>query len=150
MEKGEKINAAVRDLFSSQSLAVLSTQQQGRPYASLVAFVASNDLRYIYFVTPKTTRKFANLTANPSVAFIVNNSINQASDFHQAIAVTGVGEAEEISGPQRKRILKHYLEKHPYLEEFAKSPTCGLVCVTVRSYYMVKNFHNVMELHLSK
>jgi nitroimidazol reductase NimA-like FMN-containing flavoprotein (pyridoxamine 5'-phosphate oxidase superfamily) len=56
---------------------VLSTQQQGQPYASLVAFVACDDLRHIYFVTPKTTRKFANLTANPSAAFIVNNSIKE-------------------------------------------------------------------------
>jgi nitroimidazol reductase NimA-like FMN-containing flavoprotein (pyridoxamine 5'-phosphate oxidase superfamily) len=150
MEKDEKIYAAIRDLFASQGLAVLSTQQRGQPYASLVAFVASDDLKHIYFVTPKTTRKFANLTASPSVAFIVNNSMNQDSDFHKAIAVTGVGQAEEISGPQRKDILKHYLEKHPHLEDFARSPTCGLVRVTVKSYYMVKNFQNVMELHLSK
>jgi hypothetical protein len=62
--------------------------------------------------------------------------------------VTAVGDAEEITGPERESLLNHYLVKHPYLEEFAKSPTCALVRVTAKSYYMVRNFQKVLELHL--
>ena len=79
---------------------------------------------------------------------MVNSSINQASDFHQAISVTAVGEAEEIVGSEKDLILEQYLAKHPHLEEFVRSPSCALVQVAVNSYYMVKNFQNVMELHL--
>ena len=34
------------------------------------------------------------------------------------------------------------------LEGFVRSPTFARVGVAVDSYYMVKNFQNVMELHL--
>jgi heme iron utilization protein len=150
MEKSEDIEKQLRDLFASQSLAVLATHNEEQPYASLVAFVATDDLNHIYFVTPKSTRKFANLAADGRVAMLINSSTNQSSDFHQAIAVTAVGDAEEVTGPDREQQLSHYLAKHPYLEEFAKSPTCALVRVIVRSYYLVKNFQKVLEYHLVK
>lgn len=148
MDKKKQIRKQLGELFCTQSLAVLSTQSFGQPYASLVAFYATPDLKYIYFATPKTTRKFANLTRDPRVALLINNSTNQASDFHQAIAVTAVGNAEEVPESNRKIILGHYKAKHPYLEDFVRSPTCALLCVSVNSYYLVKNFQNVMELHL--
>ncbi|UCH19795.1 MAG: pyridoxamine 5'-phosphate oxidase family protein [Deltaproteobacteria bacterium] len=149
MEQPEYIQQRLRELFDSQNLAVLATHNIGQPYASLVAFVATEDLRHIYFVTPKTTRKFANLSKDHRVAILVNSSTNQAEDFHRAISVTAVGNAEEITGAQRNQILKQYLAKHPHLEDFVKSPTCALVRLTPRSYYMVKNFQTVMELHIN-
>ncbi len=118
------------------------------PMPSLVAFYASDDLKHIYFVTAKTTRKFANLSADNRVAMMVNSSTNQVSDFHQAISVTAVGKAKEVVGADKEPILSQYLAKHPHLEDFVRSPTCALVRVSVDSYYMVKNFQNVMELHL--
>jgi nitroimidazol reductase NimA-like FMN-containing flavoprotein (pyridoxamine 5'-phosphate oxidase superfamily) len=136
--------------MADQSLAVLATHNQQQPYASLVAFVATEDLKYIDFVTPKTTRKYANLTADKRVAVLVNSSTNQSSDFHQAMSVTAVGVAEEISDQDRNHIMAPYLAKHPYLEDFARSPTCALIRVTAKSYYLVKNFQKVLELHLFK
>jgi len=148
MISNNQFRKRLRELFSSQSLAALSTHHDGQPYASLVAFYSSDDLRHIYFVTPKTTRKYANLTADHRVAIMINSSSNQASDFHKAISVTAVGRAEVVTGSDRGSILVQYLAKHPHLEEFVRSPSCALVKVAVNSYYMVKNFQNVMELHL--
>ena len=148
MQNSEDIQTLIRNLFASQNLAVLATHNQDQPYASLVAFVATNDLKYLYFITPKTTRKFANLSINPQVAVLINSGTNQTADFHRAISVTAVGEAEEIIAADREPLLSLYLAKHPHLAEFAKSPTSALVRVTVRSYYLVKNFQKVLELHL--
>ena len=148
MEANEQFRKRLEELFRSQNLAALATHCDGQPYASLVAFYASNDLKYVYFVTAKTTRKFANLTANNRVAIMVNSSANQISDFHQAISVTAVGQAKEVAGADKEIILGQYLAKHPHLEDFVRSPTCALVRVVVDSYYMVKNFQNVTELHL--
>ena len=148
MDKTDKIRQDLKELLLSQNLAVLSTHQDGQPYASLVAFVAAEDLKHLFFVTPKTTRKFANLSADCRVAMLINSSQNQAADFHQALSVTMIGSAEEISGDEKKKYLQVYLARHPYLQDFAKSPTCALVRVTAQSYYLVKNFQNVMELHI--
>ena len=148
MIPNDQFRQRLAELFRSQHLATLSTHNDGQPYASLVAFHASEDLKRIYFVTPTTTRKFANLTADNRVAVMVNSSTNQASDFHKAISVTAVGRAEVVTGSDRDSILVRYLTKHSHLEEFVRSPSCALVEVAVNSYYMVKNFQNVMELHL--
>jgi general stress protein 26 len=150
MDKTDTIRQNLKELLSSQKLAVLSTHQEGQPYASLVAFVATEDLQHIFFVTPKTTRKFDNLSSDSRVAMLINSSQNEVADFHQAIAVTAVGSAEEITGDKKEKYLQFYLARHPYLQDFARSPTCALIRVTARSYYLVKNFQNVMELHISE
>ena len=148
MISNDQFRKRLAELFRSQNLATLATHNDGQPYASLVAFYAADDLKHIYFVTPKTTRKFANLNADSRVAVMVNSSTNQASDFHRAISVTAVGSAEEVEGSEKEPILNRYLVKHPHLEEFVRSPTCALVRISVKTYYLVKNFQNVMELHL--
>jgi nitroimidazol reductase NimA-like FMN-containing flavoprotein (pyridoxamine 5'-phosphate oxidase superfamily) len=148
MEAQADIRQVLRQLLGSQRLAVLSTHTGGQPYASLVAFAGAGDLRSLYFVTPRTTRKFNNLQNDGRVALLITSSVNQESDFHQALAVTVVGRAEELSDPEKESALNRYLEKHPYLEDFARSPTSALVRVSVRSYILVKNFQHVMELHL--
>ncbi len=149
MKANEQFRKSVAELFRSQNLATLSTQHAGQPYASLVAFVASDDLDQIYFATPTTTRKYANLVADSRVAMLINSSMNQTSDFHRAISVTAVGKAKDVTEKDKKRILDQYLAKHPHLEDFVRSPTCALVRVFVESYYMVKNFQHVTELHLT-
>ena len=149
MEATEEIQRRLRDLCISQKLAVVSTQSDGQPYASLVAFVASNDLHHIFFVTPRTTRKFANLISDSRVAVLINSSANEESDFHDAISITVTGMAEEIMDPDRQDVLKQYLSKHPYLEDFARSPSCAVIRVAAKSYYMVQNFQKVMELHIN-
>ena len=150
MEPSEEIRSRLRNLCISQKLAVVSTQSEGQPYASLVAFAASDDLRHIFFVTARTTRKFANLIKDARVAVLINSSVNRESDFHDAVSVTVTGTAEEIEDAERNKVLTLYLSKHPYLEDFAQAPTCAVIRVTTKSYYMVKNFQTVMELHIDR
>lgn len=63
------------------------------------------------------------------------------------MAVTVLGSAGEVTGPEKEAGLKRYLQKHPYLEDFVRSPTCALVKVYVHTYILVKNFQHVTELH---
>ena len=148
VDSTEDIRIRLNRLFIKQQLATLATSSDGQPYTSLVAFVASDDLRRLFFVTSRATRKYANLKGEPRVSMLVNSSTNRDSDFHQAVAVTAVGNAEEWSGEKQQATLAAYLEKHPYLEDFARSPSCALICIQVRSYYLVRNFQHVMEWHL--
>ena len=149
MNKKEDFRRRLGELFQTQNLATLATHQAGQPYASLVAFVASEDCKHIYFATPNTTRKYNNLQAENRVAVLINSSSNQVSDFHRAISVTAVGKATELRGPGRDTIRNQYLAKHPHLIDFVDSPTCALIDVAVTTYYMVRNFQNVTELHLN-
>jgi nitroimidazol reductase NimA-like FMN-containing flavoprotein (pyridoxamine 5'-phosphate oxidase superfamily) len=132
-------------LLNSQRLAMLSTHSDGQPYANLVAFACSGDLRFLYFATARSTRKFSNLANDSRVALLISNSTNQEADFHEAAAVTVVGSAGEMSGPDKDAALSLYLAKHPYLEDFVRSPTCALIKVQARNYILVKNFQQVVE-----
>jgi general stress protein 26 len=89
---------ALQDLVTSQRLAVLATQSEGQPYASLVAFTPTPDLQYLLFATGRATRKYENLSAQSKVAMLVENTSNQESDFHAATAATAVGSAEDLDG----------------------------------------------------
>jgi nitroimidazol reductase NimA-like FMN-containing flavoprotein (pyridoxamine 5'-phosphate oxidase superfamily) len=146
----KEIRNILKALFSSQNLAVLSTHTDGQPYASLVAFVASNDLRHIFFATPNTTRKYANLMADSRVALLIDSRLNEESDLHAAMAVTAMGSANEIDKAENDNFITQYLGKHPYLESFIKSPTCSWISVDIASYFLVRRFQNVMELHLEQ
>lgn len=150
MDQSDNIKNILSQLFEAQRLAVLATHRDGQPYASLVAFAADKDLKRIYFVTPTATRKFTNLLSEPRVAMLINSSENDPSDFHRAVAVTVKGSVEIIKDQHKDAILEHYLKKHPYLSDFARSPSCALLCVHVKSYYLVRNFQHVMELHFDE
>jgi nitroimidazol reductase NimA-like FMN-containing flavoprotein (pyridoxamine 5'-phosphate oxidase superfamily) len=145
----QEIEATLSALFREQQLAVLATREKdGQPYASLMAFAASDDLGQILLVTSRFTRKYANLSADPRVSLLIDSRSHQSADIHEAMAVTVLGEAEEVTGAERDHLLTHYLAKHPHLEGFARSPSCALLRVRVRSYYLVSRFQEVVELHV--
>lgn len=144
----EKALSTIKALFDTERLSVLSTQRNGQPYASLVAFAVPPDLGRIIFLTPTTTRKYDNLTAAPRVAMLINNSRNQARDFYDAIAVTATGKAVIAQAHEKESLLALYLERHPHLKEFAAAPTTALVCMVVDTYIMVSRFQNVTEIRM--
>lgn len=138
----------IKTLFNHETLAVLSTQKNGQPYASLVAFSAGSDLSHITFLTPSTTRKYDNLMAAPKVALLVNNSRNLAEDIYNAVSVTATGTAREVTGDEKKQILAPYLTRHPHMKAFASAPTTAVISVTINRYFMVSRFQNVIEIEM--
>jgi len=148
LSEESELELLIRELFESQKLAVLATQNEGQPYANLVAFAASYDLKSLYFATARATRKYANIEADARVTVLIDNRSNQDSDFSQAAAVTATGSAKEVVDSKRDAVLTIYLAKHPMLEEFVRSPSCALLKVQVETYYLVRRFQNVMELHV--
>ena len=148
MTETNQTRRRLRDLFESQQLAVLSTHNEGRAYASLVAFTPTGDLKELLFATARSTRKFGNLSAKPHVAMLIDSRTNSTADFHEAVAVTATGTAEEVPENERNALQAQYLQKHPYLADFVTAPTCALVRVKVDCYYLVSRFQNVVELHI--
>jgi len=148
LSEESELEHLIRELFESQKFAALGTQKEGQPYANLIAFAASDDLKSLYFATARATRKYANIEADARVAVLIDNRSNQDSDFSQAAAVTATGTAQEVVDSERDAVLTIYLAKHPMLEEFVRSPSCALLQIRVETYYLVRRFQNVMELHV--
>lgn len=150
MKKSSYIKRVLKDLFSSQPLAVLATQSDGQPYGNLVAFAATEDLEGLLFATVRGTRKFANITKDPRVAMVMDSRTNQRVDFQRAVAVTATGIVEEVESAERDHLMELYLLKHPHLKKFVKSPNSVLLRVKVDSYYVVRKFQNVLVLSMQQ
>lgn len=139
----------ISSLFESQRTAVLSTQKNGQPYASLVAFSVSQDLSCFYFLTPVQTRKYDYLTANPKVAVLVNDTKNRADDIYNSVAVTGTGVAFVVDKIEEEEMLRDFLKKHSHLEEFSRDPATAFIQIKMKQYVMVNEFQNVVELDIN-
>jgi nitroimidazol reductase NimA-like FMN-containing flavoprotein (pyridoxamine 5'-phosphate oxidase superfamily) len=139
----------IKALLSSQKLAVLATHRQGQPHASLVAFAATADGRELFFVTTRTSRKFANLQADPRAALLIDSRTHQEADFHLGQALSATGTAIELSGPEKHSRIQLFLTKHPHLREFVQSPSCALMSLQVQVYNIVSKFQKVIEYRLS-
>ena len=50
LSEESELELLIRELFESQKLAVLGTQNEGQPYANLVAFAPSEDLKSLYLL----------------------------------------------------------------------------------------------------
>ena len=148
MNDREGLILELTHLLNSQRLAVLSTHGAGKPYASLVSFAATPDLMQLLFATTRSTRKYANLTSESRAAMLVDNRSNEESDIHSAMAVTATGVVGEIADIERVEALTPYLERHPYLKDFVNSPSCAFLKLTVETYYLVRRFQNVVEIHM--
>jgi thioredoxin-dependent peroxiredoxin len=138
-----ELKRKLKKLFDEQGFAVLATAEGNQPYTSLVAFAASEDLRHMVITTARSTRKYANLRSNASVSVLVDDRTNSASDFGEAVSVTILGTAEEISGPEGEGLRQLYLQKHAELRDFVAKETTALLRVNVESVYVVKSFPEV-------
>lgn len=149
VEDRQQFEGVLRGLLTGQKLAVLATHDQAGPYASLVAFAVTDDLKHLVFATQRNTRKHANLTADPRVAMLIDSRSDSDADFQEAVAATAQGKAFETRGIERSRLLDLYLDRHPHLREFAASPDCALVCVSIERYFMATRFLKLVEIAMS-
>jgi hypothetical protein len=145
MSLNQDLKRLVRNTLESQCLGVLATLDKKNPYENLVAFVSSKDLKYIVFSTAIYTRKYANLKTNPHVSFLVDTRSNTEKDFLECVAVTALGKTREIGKEGQDKFLRLYLRKHPYLEDFVKSPSCRFFQIQVNKYIVVSEFQKVLE-----
>lgn len=134
-----ELERSIRALLSDQPYAVLCTRLGEQPYASLMAFAASEDLREIGFATPVTTRKYRFLGQADRVALLIDDR-SRRQDMMGVQSLTVTGRARELKpGAEAERWAARLSERHPYLADFARSPSCALFVVeVVRGFYCVR------------
>ena len=147
MEEFSDSRELLRELFASQQLAVLATQNEGVPYSSLVAFAETDDLKYLVFVTGRNTRKYAYATRNRMVSVLVDSRTERVSGLNTTVAVTALGTIEEAGPSELNHLSQIYVSKHPHLTDFASGETNVLMKITITDY-IIANFDNVYTLHI--
>jgi uncharacterized pyridoxamine 5'-phosphate oxidase family protein len=103
--------------------AVVSTAAHGVPQAALVG-IAVTDAFEIVFDTVTTTRKYANLTADPRVALVAG------WDYGQTVQVEGV--ADVLSGNELAACKEDYFAVWPDGRERQRWPDIAYIRVRPR------------------
>ena len=70
---------------------------------------------------------------------LIDNRENLSSDVKNAVAITVVGTAYEITG-DTQRFIDCFLNKHPYLAEFIQDKDCALLGLSVEKMFIARQF----------
>jgi len=136
----------IRKLFDNQRFGVLATHCGGQPYASLVAFAASDDLRRLVFCTLRDTRKYANLVRDPRAALLVHSACNDAGDFEQAMGVTVTGAAIDVTEDDKVRYAEMLISRHPELSDFVAGGDSAIVVLQAGEHHLVRRFQDMVRI----
>jgi len=138
------ITERLKELNRTENCAVLATLNNGHPYTSLVNFAFTPDYRAVLFATPKATSKYRNILKMQSVALLIDNRTKSAQNLMDLEAVTILGTAHPVKrGNRWEDLAKIYIEKHPILEEFVRSPTTALIIVNIKRCIHVSKFQSI-------
>jgi nitroimidazol reductase NimA-like FMN-containing flavoprotein (pyridoxamine 5'-phosphate oxidase superfamily) len=143
------IKKYVEDVLRASKLAVLATERDGQPHASLIAITSVGGFRQLVFLTYRKTRKFENLAHNDKVAILIQGEDIYASGQQKSFALTAFGNAHESLISEHDDILHKHLEKHPDLAGFIQNKDYALVLVTVMSYQLVQGINDVTWFSVS-
>jgi nitroimidazol reductase NimA-like FMN-containing flavoprotein (pyridoxamine 5'-phosphate oxidase superfamily) len=149
MPEHAETRARLETLLQRQGFGVLCTSAGGEPHASLVAVAPAMGLRELLFATPRDTRKFTQMTANPRAALLMDDR-GEASGVSGTSAVTARGVVEEVPVRSRHTALDIYLARHPQMESFARDETSVLMRLRVQAYRCVFGLRDVRELRMGE
>lgn len=142
----QDIKERIHELAGGQLFGVLCTQVDMQPYGSMIGFAFSDDLKYAVFATPKSTRKYNNLTQCHNVALVVDNREKHPAELMKIEAFTATGIAEEIVDKKAESYWANLLiNKQSYLRKFLESSTTALFRIKIIRYFYVCSFQEVRE-----
>jgi heme iron utilization protein len=137
------IKEYIRNALQDCKLAVLATEGDGQPHASLIAISPVGGFRQLIFATYRNTRKYTNLIHNGKVAVLIESGDISSTCLKENFVLTAYGFAEEISIAGNDTVLSAHLEKHPDLDLFVQSADCAVIRITVNAYQVVRGIDDV-------
>ncbi|MEW5825821.1 MAG: pyridoxamine 5'-phosphate oxidase family protein [Candidatus Bipolaricaulota bacterium] len=133
----------IQRVLERNRFAVLATQRDGQPHASLIAFTPLEGLRFLAFATYRQTVKYASIQKDRRVAILVEDRGRDARHADRRLVLTALGEAIETPLGERPAHLATHAARHPELAEFLSSPDCQFVRVAIHAYQVVGGVDDV-------
>ena len=129
----------IHRLIQEQDVCVLATASENRPHTSLMAYAAAQDSHTIFLASSRSTRKYGNVSRNPSVSLLVNdlgNTPRPERSQAQALTLSGVA-ASMPEGQAKAEARELMLARHPHLQTFLDHPDVDLLAVEVETVLLL-------------
>jgi len=127
MDESQKQKLA--ELFAQEHVAVIVTQGEEWPTATLQAFAETPDLD-ILFIMGDTAEKFQNLLKRPKVTMIVDTrDVGDVNKFQISRSVVQGIAGEVAKGVEWDSLKDLFLKKNPFEAPFFGNPALRLVRV---------------------
>ena len=124
-------------LIRSQSLAVLATQGELGPRASLMSYLWDEGGRVLYLISREGTSKLANLQARPQVSLLVDDRAI-APETGRVRALTLEGRARLVDDAAQEAALKERFSRElPHVAALAQDPACRALEVRLSSLLLL-------------
>jgi len=137
------IKTYIEDIFKISRFAVLATEGDGQPHASLIAVTPMDGYRKLIFATYRNTRKYHNLAHNGKVAVLVESIDIKRTGLQESYVLTAFGHVEDIEPAEKNMVFEEHLKRHPELLSFMQSEDCSLVRIKVDTYQVVRGIDDV-------
>jgi hypothetical protein len=141
----QKTKKLLEELLNSQVTGVIATEKDHQPYANLVAFSFTENLKKIYFATPMSTTKYRNLANNPHISLLIDTRKNNREDFTDSTAITVLGICKGLSGTIKDEILEIHSLRLPGLREFLKNEMIAMMEIKVNKYIITNGLAATTE-----
>ncbi|MHC1789040.1 pyridoxamine 5'-phosphate oxidase family protein [Solidesulfovibrio sp.] len=126
----------IRTLLARTDIGVLATSGPEGPLSSLMAYVAIGPDCLIMATLPGT-RKWRNITADPRLAFLVDD--RDTAESRSAVqALTLGGRHEPPSPAERQAGLALLGQRHPHLAGLLAAPDVACIRLRVASYLLLR------------
>jgi uncharacterized pyridoxamine 5'-phosphate oxidase family protein len=137
MNKHGTLKENIEGILRTIGFAVLATEGNGQPHASLIAITPLGSCKQLVFATYRNTLKYRNIENNSKVAVLfVSEGLNK-EDLRGSIVLTISGYIKEIGSADNEAAYQVHLTRHPEMESFMLSSDCVLIQVIARSYQVV-------------
>ena len=137
------IKEYIEGILKVSGFAVLATESNGQPHASLIAITPIGNCRQLVFVTYRNTLKYRNIKNNGKVAVLFESEGVNKEGLGERIVLTIIGYIKEISIAENEAAYQAHLMRHPEMESFMLSPDCALIMVIAQSYQFVKGIDDI-------
>jgi nitroimidazol reductase NimA-like FMN-containing flavoprotein (pyridoxamine 5'-phosphate oxidase superfamily) len=143
MNKQRTIKEYIEAVLKTSGFAVLATDGNGQPHASLIAITPFGNFRQIIFATYRDTLKYRNLSNNNKVAVLIESGVINIKGLNQSVVLTIIGHTEEVSVEENEAAYQAHLKRHPEMESFMLSSDCTLFLVIAQSYQLVNGIDDI-------
>lgn len=138
----------IGELLKDCRLAVMATEGNGQPHASLIAVTPFRGFREMIFATYRNTLKFENLSLNGRVAVLIQDVRKDSPGRNTISVLTAYGHAAEIGTPELEEAVNVHRERHPDLAALLQSPDFAIFRVKVERYQIVRGIDDVVWLNV--